>query len=79
MTELEIRENRFYVLRVKTERGVEATLHNDMNSPISKIKDHLKSGVDPENIELMTIEMKGEKFEIKSVPWSVIAVGLVKD
>ena len=79
MTELEIKENKFYVLRVRTDEGVEATLHSDMDSPIRKIKGHLKSGVSPENIDLISVEMKGEKFEIKSVPWSVIAVGLVKE
>ena len=79
MSELEVEEDRFYVLRVERENRKETTIHNNMESPIERIRNHLKSGLDPERVDLMTVELREDKFEIKSVPWSIIAVGLVKE
>lgn len=79
MTELEVKENKFYVLRVKREDGEETTLHNEISSSVKRIKDSLKSGASPDSVELMSIDIKGEQFEIKGVPWSVIAAELVKE
>jgi hypothetical protein len=78
MTEIEVRENRFYVLRIKREKVEEITIHGEIGSSIRRIRDALKEGVDPDRVELMSIEIKGEKFEIKGVPWSIIAVELVR-
>lgn len=76
--ELEVKENKFYVLTVGQGKEEKVTLHNEMESPITKVEKCLKNGIDPSDIELVTVEMKGEKFEIKSVSWSVIALGLVR-
>jgi hypothetical protein len=77
MLELEVKGNEFYVLTLKQGNG-KITLHDEMNSPIKKIKDYLEKGTNPEDIELITVEIKEDKFEIKGVPWSTIALGLVK-
>lgn len=78
MTEIEVKENKFYVLTVKgKERKI--TLHSDMDSPIIRVKDYLKTGANPDDIELMVVEIKEENFEIKSIPWSTIAVRLVRE
>ena len=79
MTELEVKENKFYVLTVKQGKERKITLHNDMDSPVHKVKECLKGGTSPDDIELMAVGIKEEKFEIKGVPWSTIAVGLVKE
>ena len=79
MTELEVKENKFYVLTVKQEKGNKITLHSDMDSPVRRVKECLKGGTNPNDIELMAVEIKEEKFEIKSVPWSMIAVRLVEE
>ena len=79
MTELEVEENLFYVLTVKQGEERKITLYGDMDSPVRRVKEHLKGGKSPEDIELMAVEIKEEKFEIKSIPWSMIAVGLVKE
>ena len=78
MTELEVKENRFYVLRIRQENSEKITLHNEIGSSVERLKEALKSGISPDNLELMSIDVKGEKFEIKGVPWSIIAVELVK-
>ena len=75
--ELEVKGNEFYVLTVKQENG-KITLHNEMDSPINKIKEYLKKGTSPEVIELVIVEIKEDKYEMKGVPWSTIAAGLVK-
>lgn len=79
MTELEVKENRFYVLTVKQEKENRITLHSDMDSPVRRVKEYLKEGISPDNIELVTVEIKEDKFELKGVPWSTIAVMLVKE
>jgi len=75
--ELEVKGNEFYVLTVKQE-DLKRTIYDEINSPIKKIKDYLKKGVRPEDIELATVEIKEEKYDVKVVPWSTIATGLVK-
>lgn len=79
MTELEVKENIFYVLSVKQEKERRITLYNDMDSPVLRVKEYIKGGTNPEDIELMVVDVKEEKFEIKSVPWSMIAVRLIKE
>ena len=74
--ELEVKGDEFYVLTVKQDG--KTTLHNEMDSPIKKIKEYLKKGTSPEDIELVIVEIKEDKYQMKSVPWSSIASGLVK-
>ena len=77
--ELEIKGNKFYMLVKKGGKGNEAWLYNDTKAPIGKIKEYLKKGANADDIELMNIEFKDEKFEIRTIPWSTIAVELVKE
>lgn len=79
MTELEVEENTFYVLKVKQGESDKITLHSDMDSPVGRIKEQLKSGASPEDVELMVVEIAEENFKIKGVPWSEIAVKLIKE
>lgn len=79
MTELEVKENKFYVLTVKQGQKRKITIYNDMDSPTCRVKEYLRSGTSPDDVELVAVEIKADKFEIKGVPWSTIAVGLVKE
>jgi len=78
MTELEVKENKFYVLRIKRNNEETITLHSEIGSSVKRIREALKSGLDPENIELICVEVKETRFEIQGVPWSTIAVELVR-
>lgn len=78
MTELEVKENRFYVLRIREENVERITLHSEISSSVERVREALKNGMSPESIELMSFDVKEEKFEIKGVPWSTIAAELVK-
>lgn len=75
--ELEVKDNKFYVLVNKQEKGLR--LYDALSPSVKKLKEFLRSGGSTEDIELMSIEMKGEKFEISTIPWSVIATELVKE
>ena len=57
----------------------EIRVYDEMNPAITKIKGSLKQGVTSEDIELLSIEIKEEKFEIKTIPWNVIATQLIKE
>jgi len=78
MTELEVKENRFYVLRIREENVERITLHSEISSSVERVREALKNGMSPESIDLMSFDVKEEKFEIKGVPWSTIAAELVK-
>ena len=75
--ELEVKGNEFYVLTIKQENR-KITLHNEMDSPIKKIRECLKKGASSDDIELVIVEIKEDNYEMKGVPWSTIAAGLVK-
>jgi len=57
----------------------EIRIYDEMNTAITKIKSSLKQGVTSEDIELLSIEIKEEKFEIKTIPWNVIVTQLIKE
>jgi len=43
------------------------------------IEEYLKKGIEPDNLELLSVEIKEEKFMIEGIPWSKIASKLVKE
>lgn len=77
--EMLVKENKFYMLTEKPGSKKEIRIYDEMDPAIAMIKGSLKKGVTSENIELLSIEIKEEKFEIKAIPWNVIATQLIKD
>ncbi|KXB01930.1 hypothetical protein AKJ45_00930 [candidate division MSBL1 archaeon SCGC-AAA261F19] len=77
MSELKIEENKFYIL-TKNNGESETTLHNDLDSPIDKIREYLDGGTEPDELELLSVEMEEKQFTIKTYPWSKIASRLVR-
>lgn len=57
----------------------ELRLYDEMKPAITKVKTSLKGGTKSENIELLSIEVKGEKFEIKTISWDFIATEMIKE
>lgn len=76
--ELLVKENKFYMLIEKTSKS-EIRLYDEMKPAITKVKSSLKGGMKSENIELLSIEVKGDKFEIKTIAWDFIATELIKE
>lgn len=79
LVELVIKANKFFMLVEKQGSKKEIRVYDEMNPAIAKVKRSLKEGASSESIELLSIEIKEEKFEIKTIPWSVIATYLVKE
>lgn len=77
--ELLVKENQFFMLVVKQDSAKHIKIYDEMTPAITKVKKFLKGGVISEDIELLSIEIKEEKFEIKAIPWNVIATHLIKE
>ena len=77
VSKLEVDESKFYILVNRKDDLKEITLYNEVKTPITGIKEYLKSGVAVENIELMSVTIKEGTLEVESVPWSKIAVELI--
>ena len=57
----------------------EIRVYDEMKPAIAKVKSSLKGGTKSESIELLSIEVKSDKFEIKTIPWNVVAMELVRE
>jgi pseudouridine-5'-phosphate glycosidase len=79
MMEITVKGNKFFMLLEKQGTKKEIRIYDEMNPAITMIKGSLKKGITSENIELLSIEIKEEKFEIKTIPWNVIATQLIKE
>lgn len=79
LMELLVKENKFFMVIVKQDSEKDIVIYDEMTPAITKIKKFLKGGITSEDIELLSIEIKEEKFEIKTIPWNVIATQLIKE
>jgi len=76
--ELEVKGNKFFMLTKKGTKGKEIRLYDEMKAPINKIREYMAKGTIAEDMELLSIEVKEERFEIRVIPWSTIASELIK-
>lgn len=74
--ELTIKDNRFYVLNA----GDEKIIYVNESTAVAALKKKIAENeeLNPENIELLEVNTEGKQWEIKSVPWSKIAIGLIR-
>lgn len=79
LMELIVKGNKFFMLTEKQGNTKKIRIYDEMNSAITEVKKALKGGLSSETIELLSIEIKEERFEIKAIPWHVIATQLVKE
>jgi len=75
--ELKIENDTFYLL----DAGTDKRLCDTENNAIQALKQVAAADKDlnPETISIMEINTSGAKWEIKSVPWSKIAIGLIRE
>lgn len=77
--ELEIKNGKFWILENKSdEKNIERYAYDDEKSAIGRLKQLMKS-VDVEHLFLSTVDMAGKEWKISGVPWSTIAMGLVRE
>jgi hypothetical protein len=74
--EMKVKNNKFYLL----EMGEEKWLYDSESDAIEALKRLVseREEVNPEDISILEVDTTEEKWEIKSIPWSKIAIGLMK-
>jgi len=74
--EMEIQNGTFYVL----EAGNEKRIYDTESNAVESLKTLLSENKDlnPENVSIFEVNTAGDKWEIKSVPWSKIAIELIR-
>jgi hypothetical protein len=75
--EIPIQNGTFYLL----DAGKDKRLCDTESNAIQALKQVTAAdkAMDPEKISIMEINTTGAKWEIKSVPWSKIAIGLIRE
>jgi len=74
--EMKIKNDKFYILEAGNEKIVFDTENNAVESLKALISEN--KSLNPENVNIFEVNTAGEKWEIKSVPWSKIAIGLIR-
>lgn len=73
--EMKVKNDVFYLL----DAGDEKWVYDTESGAVEALKTLVsKKDLNPENVSILEVNTAGEKWEIKSVPWSKIAMGLMK-
>lgn len=74
--ELKIKNDVFFVL----EAGKEKSLFDSEKDAVESLKSIVGENkeLNPENVNIVEVNIKGEKWEMKTMPWSKIAIELIR-
>lgn len=74
--ELKIKNDVFFVL----EAGKEKRLYDTEKDAVESLKIIVSKNAElnPENVNIVEVNIKGEKWEMKTMPWSKIAIELIR-
>lgn len=74
--EMKIKDDRFFVLEV----GDDKWIYDSATTAIKSMKEVLSktAGENPENVSILEVNTKEKKWEVKELPWSRIAISLIK-
>jgi hypothetical protein len=75
--EMKLKGSEFWVLEDKGKEG-DKRIFDNLDDAVKSVKTMMENDVDPESIVLATVDIGGDEWKIKQVPWSEIAVKLVK-
>ncbi len=75
--ELKINDGVFFLLDAGSEKRLYDTEGNAIQA--LKVVAAADKDVNPEDLNIMEINTTGEKWAIASVPWSKIAIGLIRE
>ena len=75
--ELRVKGNTFYVLAV----GDDKRIYDSEQEAILSLKRIVseKEDINPEDINIFEVNMSKERWEIKTIPWSRIALALIRE
>jgi len=74
--EMKIENDTFYVLDASNEKRIYDTESSAVESLKALISENKE--LNPENVNIFEVNTAGESWEIKSVPWSKIAIELIR-
>lgn len=73
--------NVFYLLEVVPKGGKtpkQTSIHVEMPTAIAVIRENIATDVPTENITLTRVEVQPKQLSATGIPWSIIAVELIK-
>ena len=76
--ELTLPGNEFYLLEAPKKAGREISIHLDMQTAIAKIRGYISKDVATDKISLVTVTVEPNQLKAVGIPWSTIAVELIK-
>lgn len=73
---MKVKNDRFYLLDATDEKRI----FDSEEGAIAALKTLVSSRkeLNPEDLNIFEVNVAGEKWEIKSVPWARIAIGLMR-
>jgi len=74
---MDIKDGKFYVVSI----GKTKTIESDKNQAVEKLVESVKSttaNVEALNPEIVEVDITGEKWQLKTLPWNVIAMELMR-
>jgi len=74
--EMKIKDDKFFVLEI----GEDKWIYDAESNAIKSMKELISKSTDlnPENASILEVNTKEKKWEVKELPWSRIAVALIK-
>ncbi|KXB03572.1 hypothetical protein AKJ45_01275 [candidate division MSBL1 archaeon SCGC-AAA261F19] len=72
---MRIENNRLFVL----DMGETKEVFNKEEEAIAKMKESVGEDTDPESVAIFDVDISGDEWKIKQIPWSKIAVQLMKE
>lgn len=74
--EMKVKDDKFYIL----EAGEEKWVHDTEKSAVQSLKKIISENADlnPEDVSIIEVNPTGKKWKIQEVPWSKIAIKLIR-
>lgn len=74
--EMKIQDDKFFVV----EMGQNKWIYDSESTAIRAMKELISESTDlnPENVSILEVNTKEKKWEVKELPWSRIAITLIK-
>lgn len=76
--ELTLPGKEFYLLEAPMKDSREISIHLDMATAIDKIREYISKDIPTDKISLVTVTVDPEQLKAVGIPWSTIAVELIK-
>ena len=76
--ELTLPGEEFYLLEAPIKNSREISIHLDMPTAIVKIREYISKDIPTDKISLVKVTVEPDQLKAVGIPWSTIAVELIK-